>query len=146
MRTLRYSTLVFFATAFSARAELHFTYDSSAHRWDLSNGVVHAAFALDSDGTFQFKGLDSLTNGKSWIPAEGHPSSPIRVRLGATTYDANTHFKLLKQYVEKPAPTLYRQIIVLQDATKAVSIRVELSLYEAEPVLRHRLFVTNQLL
>jgi alpha-galactosidase len=146
MRTLRYTIVTFFATAVLAYGELNFTYDSNTHRWDLSNGVIHAVFALDSDGTFQFKGLDSRVTGKSWLPAEGRPSSPIRVRFGSTTYDANTHFKLLKQYVEKPSPNLYRQVIVLQDATKSVSIRVEFSLYEGEPVLRHRVFVTNQLL
>jgi hypothetical protein len=104
MRTLRYTIVTFFATAVLAYGELNFTYDSNTHRWDLSNGVIHAVFALDSDGTFQFKGLDSRVTGKSWLPAEGRPSSPIRVRFGSTTYDANTHFKLLKQYVEKPSP------------------------------------------
>src|SRR5258706_2692958 len=146
MRMLRSSILAFISTAFLAGADFNFTYDADAHRWDLSNGVIHAGFALGSDGTFQLKALDSLATGQSWLPAEGPPSSPIHVRFGATTYDANTHFSLVKQYIENPSPSLYRQVILLKDAAKSVSIRVELDLYEGEPVLRHRVFVTNALL
>jgi hypothetical protein len=146
MRTLSYWILGLFSTAVLARADFNFSYDSDAQRWDLSNGVIHAAFQLGSDGTFQIKGLDSIATGTSWVPADSHPASPIHFRLGSTNYDAHTAFKLVKQYVEKPNPSVQRQVIHLQDAGKSVTVRLEFDLYDGQPVIRHYVSVTNTLL
>jgi alpha-galactosidase len=142
LRTFLFGVLALLACA-PARAEFNFSYNQDAGRWDLSNGVIHAAFHFSADGAFTFQRIDDLVNGGVWEAPDGIPSSPIRVRAGSATYDANTAYRLIEQHVETPDAKTRRQAITLQDLQGAVQIRIELDLYAGQPVLHHHIWVTN---
>jgi alpha-galactosidase len=116
---------------------------ATSNRWDLSNGVIHAVFEFGADGRFLFKQIDHLQNGVTWKASEHQPSSPIRMRFDTTTYDAGTSFRLLDQHVETPNAKTSRQVIVLEDLQWTLQFKVELEMYDGQPVLRQRVTVTN---
>src|SRR5216683_431871 len=143
MRTLVFTVLAVFALNGPACADFKFNFDPETKRWDLSNGVIHGAFEFGADGKFQFRQVDHLQNGKVWKSSDRQPSSPIRVRLDSTTYDAATPYRLVDQHVDRPNAKTARQVIVLQDLQSTVQIELDLEMYESQPVLRHRVSVTN---
>lgn len=144
MWTQRLVCLAVLAVAGAAQnAGFHFDFNSDQLRWDLSNGVVHASFQMDAAGHFGLGEIDHLQSGVTWRAPDAAGSSPIRVRLGSTLYDANTSFKLIAQYAEASDANTSRQVIVLQDLKNTAQFRVELEMYANQPVLRHHVSVTN---
>jgi alpha-galactosidase len=127
----------------ASAAGFNFVYDSNQLRWDLSNDVIHAAFQLDSSGRFGLLEMDHLANGVTWKSPAHAPASPIRARLGATTYDSTTSYKLLSQSVESPDANTQRQVILLQDLKGTADIRLDLEMTVNQPVLRYRTSLTN---
>jgi hypothetical protein len=124
-------------------AAFAFQFDPQLQKWDLSNGVIRAVFALDDKSRFTLKELDDLTNGNMWGVPDGVASSPISVRMGGASYAAKTAFSLVDQYIERPNASTVRQVIVLEDLDNTAQIQVQLELYEGQPVLHHRVIVTN---
>src|SRR5262249_5591562 len=47
------------------------------------------------------------------------------------------------QYAETPNAKTQRQVIVLQDLPRTAQIRLQLEMYEGQPVLRHQVTITN---
>ena len=119
-----------------------FSYDTTQHRWDLSNGTVHAAFQLSSSGQIGLIEADNLS-GNVWSAPALAPSSPISFTFGSTVYSAATSFQLISQHVESPNASTQRQVIVLEDLNKTALIQVDLEMYLGQAVLRHWLTVTN---
>ncbi len=108
----------------------------------MSNGIVHAAFDIDSSGKFGLVQFDD-TGSNVWSAPSLMTSSPISIQFGSTTYDATTAFQLVNQYVENPNATTQRQVIVLQDLKRAVQLEIDLEMYTGQRVLRHRVTITN---
>lgn len=121
-----------------------FRYSDADRRWDLSNGILHAAFQLTPEQNFSLAQLERLDTGTSFKAPAGVPSSPISFRMGGVTYDASTAFSLVSQSVETPDAKTQRQVIVLEDLNKAVRVRLELEMAMGQAVLHHRVLVTNQ--
>ena len=119
------------------------TFDEGSNRWDLSNGILHATFQISADGKFTLRQIDDLDGGHQWTVPLGMASSPVRIQLGAFTYDANTTFQLVEQHTESPTPSTTRQVITLQDLLSTARVRVELEISTGQPVLRHRVGITN---
>src|SRR5215471_3219827 len=127
-----------------AYAAFSFQFDTQLQQWDLSNGIIRAVFRLAPDSHFTLVEFDDLASGQAWRAPNGQPSSPILVRMGATTYDAVSTFSLANEYIERPNSGSARQVIELDDLGHRVRIRLELELYDGQAVLHHRLTVTNQ--
>jgi alpha-galactosidase len=128
--------------AVQANARFVFKYNPAQNRWDMSNGMVHAAFDIDGNGKFGLVQFDDMGN-NVWSSPSLTASSPISIQFGSTTYDATTAFQLVDQYVENPNATTQRQVIVLQDLNRAVQLEIDLEMYTSQSVLRHRVTITN---
>jgi alpha-galactosidase len=142
-RRIGFSALSTCFVAFAASGPFQFSFDQKQSQWSLSNGVIHAEFQLTPHGIFQVNEINHLQNGVSWKAAPQDASSPISINLDGTVYDSKTHFKLISQRVVTPSAMEAQQIIVLQDFQGKVRIRLELDMYAGQPVLRHRVSVTN---
>ncbi len=123
-------------------APFSFTFDPNLKRWDLSNGIAHAAFQIDGNGRFGLIQLDD-TGSNVWSGPAATPSSPISIQFGSTTYDATTVFQLVSQHIENPNPATERQVVVLEDSNQTVQIELDLEMYSGQSVLRHRVTLTN---
>jgi alpha-galactosidase len=130
-------------TASPAGGGFSFQFNSSNHQWDLSNGVIHSVFRIGPDAKFVLVEIDHIPSGQIWKAADGEASSPISVRLGSATYNADTPVRLLDQHVENPDAKTARQVIVLADLGGSVQITLQLEMYSGQPVLRHRVAITN---
>ena len=119
-----------------------YSYDPEQKRWDMSNGVVHAAFDLDGSGHFSLIQFDD-TGSNVWSAPPLVPSSPISLQFGPTAYGAATAFRLVNQYVDNPNPATQRQVVVLQDLNDTIQLELDLDMYLNQPVLRHHLTITN---
>jgi hypothetical protein len=127
----------------SAKAEVTINFDANSTHWDLSNNVIHAVFQVGPDGRFGLNRVEHLASGNVWKAPEGQASSPVRLQLGTSIYEASTPFRLIDQRVEAVPTNGKRQVIILEDLRTTVRIRVDLELYEGQPVLRHRVAATN---
>jgi len=125
-----------------ATTPFSFTYDPAQQRWDLSNGIAHAAFQIDSNGRFGLVQFDN-TASNVWTAPSLTTSSPISLQFGSTTYDATTPFQLVEQYALNPNSTTERQVMILEDLNKAIQIEIDLEMYTGQSVLRHRITITN---
>ena len=144
MRTLAFGLVAAITGGLPANAgDFSFVFDGNQLRWDLSNGVIHSAFQLDSAGRFGLIQIDHLQNGVVWKAPASQISSPIRAKLGRNTYDSNTFYKLLNQHVDSPDANSQRQVIILEDLKGTATIRLELEMYANQPVLRYRTSITN---
>src|SRR5579863_1506823 len=143
MKTFLWGALVLAGVALPLPAAFVYRFDPHAQRWDLSNGVIHSAFQLGPDGKFTLVEIDHIPSRTVWQAANGQASSPISLRLGATSYDANTPYSLVEQHVETPSPKARRQVIELEDLARTALIQVQLEMYEGQPVLRHRVGISN---
>src|SRR5580700_5309396 len=128
--------------AAAVAAPFSFTFDSNLKRWDLSNGIAHAAFQIDGNGRFGLIQFDD-TGSNVWTAPAATLSSPISIQFGSTTYDANTAFQLVNQHTENPNSTTERQVVVLEDSSKTVQIELDLEMYSSQSVLRHKATITN---
>jgi hypothetical protein len=126
----------------SANSQFSFTFNLNLMRWDLSNGLAHAAFQIDGSGRFGLIQLDD-TAGNVWAAPPSTTSSPISIQFGSTTYDATTVFQLVSQRTENPNPTTERQVVVLEDSSKTVQVELDLEMYSGQSVLRHWMTITN---
>ena len=135
--------IVGFGGLCSSAADLNFAFDANQLRWDLSNGVIHAVFQMDSAGRFGLAEIDHLQSGVTWRAPQEQTTSPIRVKLGENTYDSSTVFRLLGHHVESPDANTSRQVILLQDLQGTVRIRLDLDLSVDQPVLRYHTSITN---
>ena len=111
-------------------------------RWDMSNGIVHAAFSIDGNGKFGLVQFDDAGS-SVWSAPSFITSSPISIQFGSTTYDASTAFQLVHQYIENPNPTTQRQVVVLKDLNKTIQLKIDLEMYTGQSVLRHRVTIKN---
>jgi len=146
MRTLGFVCFLTLGVGGRAQtADFHFDFNPDQLQWELSNGVIHSAFQLDAAGRFRLIQIDHLQNGVVWKAPAAGISSPIRARLGSTTYNGDTIFKLLDQHVESPSANISRQVIVLQDLQNTAKIRLDLEMYANQPVLRYHTSITNLL-
>ena len=126
-----------------AWAEFQFRYDAEQRVWTLSNGVVEAVFQLTPSQTFEFQRLADLRTKESWGPPDGVPSSPIRLQVDGTLWDARTPFRLVRQSAGAISRGGYRQTIALRDLLGVGQVILELELYEDQPVLRYRVRYRN---
>src|ERR1700722_9639677 len=85
-----------------------FLYDNTLHRWDMSNGTVHAAFQLSNSGQFGLIEADNRSGGSVWGTPTLTPSSPISFTLGSAVYNGATAFQLISQQVLSPNATTQR--------------------------------------
>lgn len=118
-------------------------FDANQNTWTISNGVVEAVFQLTPDGHFVTRSIASLQSGDLWLAAPGQPSSPIHFQAGSDVFDAQRQYTLASQYSEPVSPSGIRQIIVLNDATGAARIRLVISVYDNQPVIRYNFTYTN---
>jgi len=142
MRALIFAVLGAAAGA-AQTPDFQFSFDPAQLRWDLSNGVVHSAFQLDSAGRFGLIQIDHLQNGVVWKAQLNQMASPMSVKLNANAYNASTMYKLLGQHVESPNANAQRQVIVLEDLNGTATVRLDLEMYANQPVLRYWTSVTN---
>lgn len=132
------------ASGITARAaDFSFIFDPNQLRWDLSNGVIHAAFQIDPAGRFGLVEIDHLKNGVVWKAPAGQISSPIRLKMGANTYDNSTFFRLLNQHVESPDANTQRQVVILQDVKNSARIQIALEMSADQSVIRYHTSATN---
>src|ERR1700683_1672770 len=75
--------------AAQANTLFSFTYNPAQNHWDMSNGIVHAAFDIDGNGKFGLVQFDD-TGSNVWRAPSLINSSPISIQFGSTTYDATT--------------------------------------------------------
>ncbi len=129
-----------FADAASA-PDFHFVFDPNQLRWDLTNGVIHAAFQINPASRFELVQIDHVENGVTWKSTAS--SSPIHLKLGRNSYDANTLYRLTGQHAESPDAKTMRQVIQLQDLLGTAAIKLEIEMYSGQPVLRYRTSITN---
>ena len=54
------------------------------------------------------------TGSNVWTAPTIRASSPVSIKFGSTTYDANTAFELVNHYVDYPDLTTLRQVVVLR--------------------------------
>jgi alpha-galactosidase len=127
-----------------ARAAFSFQFDPRLRQRDLSNGTIRAVFRLDRDSHFTMVGLENLAAAQVWRAPNGQPSSPILLRMGGAPFDAASTYSLAAEFTEQPNASTVRQVIVLDDLGHRVQIRLELELYDGQPVLHHHVTVTNQ--
>ena len=124
-------------------AKAAFQFDPEQNRWRLDNGRIEAVFQLTPAGAFQLQHLTDLSSKDTWTAPEGSPSSPVRFQVGSHWYDAQTPFRLLSQGVQRIPGPGYRQTIVLEDLEGEGQVRIELEMYENQPVLRYSVRFKN---
>ncbi|MEO8126036.1 MAG: glycoside hydrolase family 36 protein [Bryobacteraceae bacterium] len=128
---------------FAARADFRFAFDADANQWQLSNGVIAADFQLAPDGTFQFQSLSGLMGQGVWNKANGTSASLIRFTAGGKVYNGESRYRLVRQFTTPVERKGLRQSIVLIDEGARLQITVELTMYESQPVVEHRLSLRN---
>ena len=144
MRALLLFT-IFFSVAFvPVYGAFAFQFDPQLQQWDLSNGAIRVVLRLDPDGHFSLAELDQLASGQTWLAPQGEASSPILVRMGSKTYDSSTLYSLVDEYTERPNASTVRQVIVLDDLAHTARIQLQVELYDGQPVVHHRVSITNQ--
>ena len=126
-----------------ARAEFRFAFDPDENRWQLSNGVIEANFQLAPDGTFQFQSLRGLTGQGTWNKANGNAASLIRLTVNGNVYNGRSRYRLVRQLTQPVERQGLRQSIVLIDENARLQFTLELTMYENQPVLEHRLLLHN---
>src|SRR3974377_524577 len=89
-----------------------FRYTPDARRWNLSNGTIHAGFEMTADGKFGLSELEDLESGQAGQGSEGVPSSPIKLQINGVSYDSNSSFQLVRQFLQVPNSSTERQVIV----------------------------------
>ncbi len=112
-------------------------FDPDQHVWWISNDLIQASFQFTTDGHFLTQTIASLQTGDLWVAAPGQPSSPVHFQAGSEIFDANRTYLLSDQYAQTINPSGVRQVIVLNDASGAAQITVNLDLYDGQPVLRY---------
>src|SRR5579863_990087 len=125
-----------------ANSAFSFLYNFNQNRWDMSNGIVHAAFQIDSNGKFGLIQFDDM-GGNAWSAPSLVTSSPISIQFGSKVYDGTTAFGLVNHYIQNPNPTTQRQVIVLEDLNKTIQLEIDLEMSVGQSVLRHRVTITN---
>ncbi len=126
-----------------SQAEFRFAFDPDENRWQLSNGVIEANFQLGSDGTFQFQSLRGLTGQGTWNKADGNAASLIRLTVNRNIYNGRSRYRLVRQLTQPVERRGLRQSIVLIDENARLQFTLELTMYENQPVLEHRLLLHN---
>ncbi len=126
-----------------SQAEFRFAFDPDENRWQLSNGVIEANFQLGSDGTFQFQSLRGLTGQGTWNKADGNAASLIRLTVNRNVYNGRSRYRLVRQLTQPVERRGLRQSIVLIDENARLQFTLELTMYENQPVLEHRLLLHN---
>ena len=126
-----------------SRAEFRFAFDPDENRWQLSNGVIEANFQLAPDGTFQFQSLRGLTGQGTWNKANGNAASLIRLTVNGNVYNGRSRYRLVRQLTQAVERQGLRQSIVLIDENARLQFTLELTMYENQPVLEHRLLLHN---
>ncbi|MBM3747647.1 MAG: hypothetical protein FJW34_17820 [Acidobacteria bacterium] len=125
------------------RAEFQFRYDAEERIWTLSNGVLEAVFQHTPAQTFEFRSLSDLRTKDTWAPPDNIASSPIRLQVDGTLWDARTQWRLAAQTSRAIARGGYRQTIVLRDLLATGQVTLELELFENQPALRYRVRFRN---
>ncbi len=126
-----------------SQAEFRFAFDPDENCWQLSNGVIEANFQLGSDGTFQFQSLRGLTGQGTWNKADGNAASLIRLTVNRNVYNGRSRYRLVRQLTQPVERRGLRQSIVLIDENARLQFTLELTMYENQPVLEHRLLLHN---
>ena len=124
-------------------AEVRVDYDAAERRWRLTNGWISARFQLAADDTFRFLSLTDLRSGATWRAPSGLLSSPIQLAVDSDAIDEETRFRLLRQSGRDLPNGGRQQTLVLEDARRLGLVRLELELYENQPVLRYRVRFQN---
>src|SRR5262249_22121675 len=106
------------------------SFDSDQSIWTLSSGWIRAVFQLTGDGLFLTREITDLKTGDRWSASPNHPSSPVRLQVGAETYDAQRQYYLLNQWTQATTPAGIRQYIALQDLSGTATITVVFELYD----------------
>lgn len=124
-------------------AQFQFRFEAEQRLWTLSNGWLEAVFQLTPSASFQFLRLADLRSGDAWTASEGVASSPIRLQVDETLWDARTPLRLVSQAARAIPRGGYRQTIALRDSLGAGQVVLELEMYENQPVLRYRVRFRN---
>ena len=127
----------------AARADFRFSFDPDENRWHLSNNLIEANFQLGQDGTFQFQSLRGLTGQGIWNKAEGYSASLIHLTVNGTVYNGKSRYRLVRQFAQPVDRQGLKQSIVLIDENSRLQFTLELTMYEQQPVLEHRLLLHN---
>ncbi len=127
----------------TAQAEFRFAFDPDQNSWRLSNGVIEANFQLAADGTFQFQSLRGLSGQGTWNKADGYAASLIRLTVNGNVYNGRSRYRLVRQLTQPVERQGLKQSIVLIDENNRLQFTLELTMYEKQPVLEHRLLLHN---
>ncbi len=135
-------SLVVLANVFCtlALASVDIAFDSAAKRWHFSNGVLEADFRVTPQTTFVLERIRDSASGRTWTA--GPASAPFRLKLDQMTVDGTTSWSLGPHYQSCDASSCTEHIELLE-ATGQIQLLLEIVMYEGQPVIRHRVTVTN---
>jgi alpha-galactosidase len=126
-----------------ASAVVSISFNPNENQWQLVNEVLMSSFTLTSDGLFQLDQITSTATGDTWQKPDSIGSSPIRFTADGIVYDAGTSYQLVQEYQENAAAGGQRQVIVLQDLSGTVRVRLSIEIFPFRPVLRYSVDVSN---